>query len=85
MGIRMLFMYVTTVAANVVTAYNLYITVFVSNVGQPGRTIPTIGSALMIVMALLLVGAALVIAYDGWQAYRRFRAQPAVTVAAGAS
>ncbi len=84
-GIPMLFMYVTTVAANVVTAYNLYITVFVSNVGREGRMIPTIGSALMIVMALLLVGAALVIAYDGWQAYRRFRTQPAIPVAAGAS
>ncbi|HZT05409.1 MAG TPA: carbon starvation CstA family protein [Chloroflexota bacterium] len=84
-GIPMLFMYVTTVAANLVTAYNLYVTVFVANVGQPGRIIPVIGSGLMIVVALLLVGAALVIGYDGWQAFRRYRAQPVVRAAAPAS
>jgi hypothetical protein len=72
----MLFMYVTTVAANLVTAYNLYATVFVANVGKEGRVLPVIGSGLMIIVALLLVGAALVIAYDGWQAYRHYRERP---------
>ncbi len=76
-GIPMLFMYVTTVAANLVTAYNLYVTVFASNLGQPGRIAPVIGSGLMIIVALLLVGAALLIGWDGWQAYRRLREHPA--------
>jgi carbon starvation protein len=76
-GIPMVFMYVTTVAANLVTAYNLYVTVFAANLGQPGRVAPVVGSGLMIVVALLLVGAALVIGYDGWQAYRRLRERPA--------
>jgi carbon starvation protein len=84
-GIPMLFMYVTTVAANLVTAYNLYVTVFTGNLGQPGRIVPVLGSGLMIVVALLLVAAALVIGYDGWQAYRRFKAQPAAQVPAAAS
>lgn len=75
-GIPMLFMYVTTIAANLVTAYNLYATVFLGNVGREGRLLPVVGSGLMIVVALLLVGAALIIAYDGWQAYRRYRARP---------
>jgi carbon starvation protein len=76
-GIPMLFMYVTTVAANLVTAYNLYVTVFTTNLGVEGRIAPVIGSGLMIAVALLLVGAALIIGYDGWQAYRRLREGPA--------
>jgi carbon starvation protein len=83
-GIPMLFMYVTTIAANLVTAYNLYVTVFSPNLAQ-GRALPIIASGLMIVMAIILVGAALVIGYDGYQAYRRYRAQPAMTVPAPAS
>jgi carbon starvation protein len=83
-GIPMLFMYVTTIAANLVTAYNLYVTVFSANIGQPDRVVPVIGSGLMIVVALLLVGAALLIGYDGWQAYRRYRAQPLVAAPASA-
>jgi hypothetical protein len=51
--------------------------VFAANLGQPGRVAPVVGSGLMIVVALLLVGAALVIGYDGWQAYRRLRERPA--------
>ena len=75
-GIPMLFMYVTTIFANLVTAYNLYNTVFLTNLGESPRLLPVIGSALMIVVALLLVAAALVIGYDAWQAYKRYRAQP---------
>lgn len=83
-GIPMLFMYVTTIAANLVTAYNLYATVFIANLGRADRLVPVVGSGLMIVVALLLVGAALVIGYDGWQAYRRYRAQPLVQAPVGA-
>jgi carbon starvation protein len=65
----MLFMYITTIAATLVTAYNLYATVLTRpNVG----TVPVIGAWLMIIVAILLVVAALFIGYDGWQAYRRY-------------
>ena len=76
-GIPMVFMYVTTIAANVVTAYNLYATVLVPNLGQAGRELPVLGAALMILVALILDVAALVIGYDAWVASRRYRQQPA--------
>ena len=75
-GIPMLFMYVTSIAANLVTAYNLYTTVLMPNLGRSDRILPVVGSALMVIMAILLVGAALVIGYDAWGAYRRTRTQP---------
>ena len=64
----MLFMYITTLAATLVTAYNLYATVLTKPVGA----VPTIGAWLMILVAILLVAAALFIGYDGYQAYQRF-------------
>jgi carbon starvation protein len=76
-GIPMVFMYVTTMAANVVTAYNLYATVLIPNLGQPGRELPVIGAALMIVVAIILDVAALVIGYDAWVASRKYRERPA--------
>jgi carbon starvation protein len=75
-GIPMVFMYVTTIAANVVTAYNLYATVLLPNLGQSGRELPVIGAGLMIIVALILDVAALVIGYDAWVASRRFRERP---------
>ncbi len=74
-GIPMLFMYVTTVFAILVTAYNLYVTVFAPNL-EAGRTVPIIGGGLMVVVALILVGAALFIGYDAYQAYQRYRGRP---------
>jgi carbon starvation protein len=65
----MLFMYITTIAATLVTAYNLYATVLIRpNVGA----VPVIGAWLMILVSVLLVVAALYIGYDGWQAYQRY-------------
>jgi carbon starvation protein len=72
-GIPMLFMYTTTVAASLVTAYNLYNTVAVAE-GASG--IAVAGAWAMIIVALLITVAALVIAYDGWQAWTRYRAAP---------
>src|SRR5918996_70729 len=72
-GIPMLFMYATTVAASLVTAYNLYNTVAVAE-GASG--IAVAGAWAMIIVALLITVAALVIAYDGWQAWSRYRAAP---------
>jgi carbon starvation protein len=72
-GLPMLFMYVTTIAATLVTAYNLYDQI----INQEGvATISVVGAWAMIVVAALLVVAALVIAFDGFKAYTRFRAQP---------
>jgi carbon starvation protein len=73
-GIPMAFMYVTTIAASLVTAFNLYRGI----VQQDGvAAISLWGAWAMIVVALLLVVAALVIAYDGWRAYQRYRLAPA--------
>jgi carbon starvation protein CstA len=63
-----LFMYITTIAATVLTAYNLWATVLTKDVG----TVPLIGAWLMVIVAILLVVAALFIGYDGWQAYQRY-------------
>jgi carbon starvation protein len=72
-GIPMLFMYVTTMAATLVTAYNLFATIAT----RPGMaTISVIGAWAMIVVALLLLGAAALIAYDAWGAWTRYRGAP---------
>jgi carbon starvation protein len=73
-GIPMLFMYVTTVAASLVTAYNLYKTVATR---EGAAAISVIGAWAMILIALLLVVAALLIAWDAWNAWTRYRAMPA--------
>jgi carbon starvation protein CstA len=69
-GIPMLFMYVTTIAASGITAWNLYKTIATAD---GAATISVIGAWLMIGVAILLVVAALVIGYDGWQAWQRQR------------
>jgi carbon starvation protein len=69
-GIPMLFMYVTTMAATVVTAYNLFVTIAT----KPGQAaISVAGAWAMIAVAILLLGAAALIAYDAWQAWKRYR------------
>jgi carbon starvation protein len=72
-GIPMLFMYVTTIAASGITAWNLYKTIATAD---GAATISVIGAWLMIGVAILLVVAALVIGYDGWQAWQRQRPAP---------
>ncbi|MGH9210131.1 MAG: carbon starvation CstA family protein [Acidimicrobiales bacterium] len=69
-GIPMLFMYVTTIAASLVTAWNLWKTLVL---GDDVATISVLGAWAMIVVSLLLVAAALVIGWDGWQAWQRQR------------
>ncbi len=75
-GIPMIFMYVTTVASLLVTAYNLYFNVYQPN-WAAGRLVPIVGSGLMVLVALLLVVAALFIGVDGWRAFQRYLARPA--------
>ncbi|MGH2571901.1 MAG: carbon starvation CstA family protein [Actinomycetota bacterium] len=74
-GIPMVFMYVTTIAASLVTAYNLFKTIATA---EGMEAISVWGAWAMIAVALLLVVAALVIGYDGWQAWTRYRAAPVV-------
>jgi carbon starvation protein len=75
-GLPMLFMYVTTIAASLVTANNLYQSI-IDQEGVSG--IPVIGAWAMIVVAVLLVIAALAIGWDGLKAWNRFRGAPAPT------
>jgi carbon starvation protein len=74
-GLPMIFMYITTVASLLVTAYNLYFNVYQPNMAA-GRTLPIIGSGLMVLVALLLVVAALFIGVDGWRAFMRYLRRP---------
>jgi carbon starvation protein len=72
-GIPMLFMYVTTMAATIVTAYNLLVTIAT----KPGQAaISVVGAWAMIAVAILLLGAAALIAWDAWQAWKRHRDLP---------
>jgi len=73
-GIPMVFMYVTTMAATLVTAWNLYKTV-ATKAGV--ATISVLGGWAMIGVAALLFVAALVIAWDGWSAWVRYRGREA--------
>jgi carbon starvation protein len=71
-GIPAAFMYVTTVSSLFVTAYNLYSNVYQVNLAA-GRMVPVIGSAFLVLMAMLLVAAALFIGVDGVRAFQRYR------------
>src|SRR5229473_2159559 len=64
-GLPALFMYLTTLASLLVTAYNIYANVYNPNLAA-GRMIPVVGSGLMVLVALLLVAAAVLIGIDGW-------------------
>jgi carbon starvation protein len=62
----MLFMYITTLAATLVTARNLYVTIV------PKGGIAAGGAWAMIIISVLLFVAALFIGWDGYQAYQRY-------------
>jgi carbon starvation protein len=72
-GVPMVFMYVTTLAATVVTAYNLYKTIAT----QEGvALISVLGAWAMIIVAVLLVVAAVIIAIDGYKAWNQYQRAP---------
>jgi carbon starvation protein len=72
-GVPMVFMYVTTMAATAVTAYNLLVTIAT----KPGQAaISVVGAWAMIAVSILLLGAAALIAWDAWQAWNRYRGAP---------
>ncbi len=78
----MIFMYVTTLAATVVTARNLYVTI----AANPTMTwLPVAGAWAMIVVAALLFLAAIIIGWDGYKAYVRYHATHAAQAARGAA
>ena len=66
----MVFMYVTTMAAIVVTAYNLYASIL-SNPKIAAQPINSVGAIAMILVSVLLFIAALIIAYDAWHAWQK--------------
>jgi len=68
----MLFMYVTTMAAIVVTGYNLYASIL-SNPTIAAQPINFIGAVAMIIVAALLFVASVLIAYDAWRAWTRMK------------
>jgi carbon starvation protein len=78
-GIPMVFMYVTTMAATVVTAYNLLVTIATN---PKSAAISVIGAWAMIAVSVLLFAAAVLIAWDAWKAWNRYRAAPEVSPAA---
>jgi carbon starvation protein len=78
----MIFMYVTTMAAIVVTGYNLYASIL-SNASIAAEPINSIGAIAMIVVAVLLFVAALLIAYDAWGAWNKMRPPQVAKAAAG--
>jgi carbon starvation protein len=69
----MLFMFITTLAATLVTARNLYVTI-ATNPNMSG--LPVAGAWAMIIVAFLLFIAAILIGWDGWQAYQRYSQTP---------
>ncbi len=73
-----LFMYVTTLAATLVTARNLFVTIV------PKGGSAAAGAWAMIIIALLLFVTALVIGWDGYQAYQRYSKTPMKKAAAAA-
>jgi carbon starvation protein len=78
-GIPMVFMYVTTMAATLVTAYNLYKTI-ASN--SEVSVVSVLGAWAMIIVALLLFVAAIIIALDGYKAWTRYKTAPVEPVPA---
>jgi len=62
----MLFMYLTTLAATIITARNLFVTIVPKGGGAAA------GAWAMIIIAVFLLIAALLIGWDGYQAYQRY-------------
>ncbi len=73
----MIFMYITTMAATLVTAYNLYASIL-SNPRIAAQPMNSIGAVAMIIVALLLFVASCLIAYDAWIAWGRMKEAPPV-------
>jgi carbon starvation protein len=75
--VPMVFMYFTTLAATLVTARNLYVTIAAN---PKMSSLPVWGAWSMIAVSALLLVAALLIGWDGYKAYRRYGAAPAAPI-----
>jgi carbon starvation protein len=64
----MLFMYVTTLVATLITARNLYATIILKS----KYALEVGGAWAMVIIAVLLFVAAILIGWDGYQAYQRY-------------
>src|SRR5439155_25983733 len=84
-GIPMLFMYITTMASTVVTAYNMWSTVLFPKGQLQTDGFALFGGVLMVGIAVLLFICAAVIAWDAWKAYQVLKGgkAPAPAPAAG--
>jgi carbon starvation protein len=83
-AIPTVFMYVTTMAATLVIARNLWETVVIPNIGRAGAGIAVGGAIAMILVSALLFVAAAMIGLDGWRAYQKYRGGEVEVQAAGA-
>ncbi len=70
-AIPMVFMYLTTMAALIVNAYNQYVNVLSAPAFQGQGIVQAGGWAMLIISALLFIAAAF-IAWDGWVAWKRY-------------
>ena len=75
------FIYVTTMAAILVTLWNQQLALQTSIVNN--QPVAILGSAVMLILAALLFLAAAFIAYEGWRAFNRWRMAPARPALAG--
>jgi carbon starvation protein len=83
-GLPMLFMYVTTIFANLITAWNLFATVVAPNWAKPGYSgLAIVGAGLLVLLALFLVVAALFLGWEGWKAYLRIKSKTPAASPAG--
>lgn len=74
-AIPMVFMYLTTMAALIVNAYNQYANVLSAPAFQ-GQAIVQAGGWFMLIVSAILFIAAAFIAWDGWLAWKRYSAAP---------
>ena len=70
-AIPMVFMYMTTMAALIVNAYNQWVNVLTAPAFQ-GQAIVQVGGWFMLIVSALLFVAAAFIAWDGWLAWKRY-------------
>lgn len=71
-AIPAVFMYITTMAAILVNAYNQYINVLTAP-AFAGQAIVQLGGWAMMIISLLLFVCAAIIAWDGWTAWQKYR------------
>ena len=70
-AIPMIFMYVTTMVALIVNAYNQWVNVLTAPAFQ-GQLIVQVGGWFMLLVSVLLFVTAALIAWDGWAAWQRY-------------